>query len=67
MPGPKLTQNKEIVPFLKAVSAIKKVRRILAFWIVPAQLPVAMSWMLPQRREMFSCLQGMELGETSHG
>lgn len=43
VPGPKLTQKKGNVPFLKAMAALKKVQRILAFWTVPAQLPVVMS------------------------
>lgn len=45
---PKLTQNKEIVPFFKIVAAIEKVQRIIAFWTVPAQLPTVMAW-LPLR------------------
>ena len=67
VPGPKLTQNKEIVPFLKAVAALKKVQRILALWTVPAQLPVAMSWLLLRGGRCFPCPWRMELGETSHG
>lgn len=67
MPGPKLTQNKEIVPFLKAAAAIKKVQSILTVWTVPAQLPMATSWPLLRGGRRFPRPWRMELGETSHG
>lgn len=61
MPGPKLTQNKGIIPFLKAVAATKKVQRVFTFRVVPAQLPRGYVLTAAQRRKKnFPCLR-MEL------
>lgn len=66
MLGPKLTQRKEIVPFHKVAAATERVHGILTVQTVPAQLPMAISWLLLVGGKHFPCPQTMDLGETCH-